>query len=646
MAESAEDAATLQNDQTEPENISTLAENGAAVAENRLVESSASASSSLAANAAGSKAQPGFLQNQVVDVANKRPVRPATLAKVTPRRPCRHLLPSVQRPVKPRDLLDSEWIQSQAPEPECMSDRLLDLAGVARLLRFCPTMLAPGSVAAVLQRYRQKKEPAPFMEHFEEELQAWQQSALKWLSAAQRHGLAFPVPALKLQEWIARANAMLPNPTDEVEESYKVPFSAELLESAKTVLKQKLEAERRVKDDRLVSAIGRLHINRTPGRHKGNYVSLHPSRQRRASVTHAEAQFYNELWRFGDRLEQSSQLCNASDFTKSLLSHYETLVEAWDVLDSNGNGVVDFNEFVLGCRKIHINGKLRQIFEQLSSDGVLLHLNDLDPSLKSEAQRRTIKHEMKVKQREEKRLQDLALPPVERLIKPMYSVNEDAGDFDPDTVEDFAKNRVPFGTTTSSGNKARKRGSLMMAQTTGEVRNFISQGSDRSAPLPDVAKDIHSALIKKYRTLTAAWDDLDSNEDSVLQFHEFVAGCRKLHIRGNLRLMFMELCSGKFAQVSKEDDHNAGEPHQVLQMTDLDPSMKEEADRRRNAWIERHKLHEQELQDHAEQGYHFGKRMSSSASIRSDPPEIQDGVIRRSSGSTGIINAPDRKSVV
>ena len=79
--------------------------------------------------------------------------------------------------------------------------------------------------------------------------------------------------------------------------------------------------------------------------------------------------------------------------------------------------------------------------------------------------------------------------------------------------------------------------------------------------MPCSALDFRNALLKKYGSLSKAWEELDTNRDACLQFHEFTAGCRKIQFRGNLRKVFEELSS---------------DGGQSLRMADLDASMKAE----------------------------------------------------------------------
>ena len=53
-----------------------------------------------------------------------------------------------------------------------------------------------------------------------------------------------------------------------------------------------------------------------------------------------------------------------------------------------GDGVLQFNEFVAGCRKIDFRGNLRKIFEEISTDGEVLKMQDLDPKAKGPTQYR------------------------------------------------------------------------------------------------------------------------------------------------------------------------------------------------------------------------------------------------------------------
>ena len=60
-----------------------------------------------------------------------------------------------------------------------------------------------------------------------------------------------------------------------------------------------------------------------------------------------------------------------------------------------------------------------------------------------------------------------------------------------------------------------------------------------------VTPEFKAAMIKKYFSLERAWEELDLNKDGVLQFHEFVRGCREVNFRGNLQRIFKELTGGR-----------------------------------------------------------------------------------------------------
>jgi len=546
--------------------------------------------------------------------APSKPLSPRSPGK---RRPQRQLLPVVGlTPVQPRGVIDTDWIQSQTVEPGWLSDRTLDATGVLRLLRCCPTMLARGSVPQVLHKYRQKEQHIPWMGKFEEEIQEWQRSILKWLQAADRHGVDFQVEPAKLQDWIARAESMLPAAE---ESSDAIPFTAELVESARRVLTLKVQLEKDHKVNSVQNTVTRLY-NLSKKANKF-YGPQHVGKQRRKVVTLAEARFYFDLWRAVDRLESASSLCTASDFMKSLMSKYDNIFEAWDKLDTNGNGTVDFHEFVSGCRNIRVNGKLKQIFQQLSSDGELLQLTDLDPKADPK-----LLHEQKLRAQmvQERRLARIArrkLPSLHRLC--MHREDLNVGHFDPETVQDFAKRRLPAKIDQKNkrqGDRSNVKGRAMWAQTSGEVTALINSWAEHHVPLRNAGlKEFHKMLLKKYKGLPQAWDDMDSNEDGVLQFHEFVAGCRKLQLRAQYRSMFQDLCSGESRPASRQESEQ-----QVLHMTDLDPSLKDVEENRMNMLVERKQEREQAVQEHATS---LSPQRFSRSSLSTREPSNQDSLV-------------------
>eukprot|EP00747_Dinoflagellata_sp_TGD_P126898 gnl/TRDRNA2_/TRDRNA2_174326_c0_seq6.p1 gnl/TRDRNA2_/TRDRNA2_174326_c0~~gnl/TRDRNA2_/TRDRNA2_174326_c0_seq6.p1 ORF type:complete len:227 (-),score=28.65 gnl/TRDRNA2_/TRDRNA2_174326_c0_seq6:103-783(-) len=83
-------------------------------------------------------------------------------------------------------------------------------------------------------------------------------------------------------------------------------------------------------------------------------------------------------------------------------------------------------------------------------------------------------------------------------------------------------------------------GRLRSAETLGEVHHMLTRPEARTGP-PDTVKEFKAALIKKFGKLEYAWHEMDTNTDGVLQFHEFVAVCRRIQFAGNLKKIFTEL---------------------------------------------------------------------------------------------------------
>eukprot|EP00928_Gymnodinium_smaydae_P039550 TRINITY_DN26996_c0_g1_i2.p1 TRINITY_DN26996_c0_g1~~TRINITY_DN26996_c0_g1_i2.p1 ORF type:complete len:536 (-),score=89.06 TRINITY_DN26996_c0_g1_i2:80-1687(-) len=70
-------------------------------------------------------------------------------------------------------------------------------------------------------------------------------------------------------------------------------------------------------------------------------------------------------------------------FKAALIKKYGSLESAWEAMDSNGDGSLQFFEFVSGCRRIQFNGNLKGIFREIARDGEL-HMEDLDPILNAQ----------------------------------------------------------------------------------------------------------------------------------------------------------------------------------------------------------------------------------------------------------------------
>lgn len=476
--------------------------------------------------------------------------------------------PVVPLPSIPRRIVDTDTIRNQPLERGCMSERELDASGALRMLRFCPAALAPGSVAEVQLQFRDKMRSPRLAPMFEGEVAAWREITHRKLQAAVRHGAEVVGGAKELSQWVARANALLCR-KDEVD---CAPLTLDLLQAAKTLHTIVQDEEKHQQRQKLMEVVERLHAP-TP----------------RSQQDSTESQCLPQLQNFdGCHAEHDSHQCTAKDFVKALMKKYESVEDAWDDLDVNGDGVLQFHEFVAGCRKVHIVGNLRRLFDDLSSnDGESIRLTDIDPSMKQEEHRRTTFHTETIRQRRIKRASYLHSPANVRLSTPRQQ-RDGHGDFDLDMVWSHCKDiaapmcrhsrsrwAVEVGDSevgggkcsTSELNSTGGRAGLDLMQTTGEIYHLLNNTSWRvgDRPVPCSAKDLCNALLKKFMRLDYAWDQLDLNGDGVLQFHEFVAGCRRINVHGNLRQMFNAVSS---------------DGGKSVRLTDLDPSMRGEEERR------------------------------------------------------------------
>jgi len=78
-----------------------------------------------------------------------------------------------------------------------------------------------------------------------------------------------------------------------------------------------------------------------------------------------------------ERLEAGS----AETFRQLLLSKCGSIAAAWEALDKDGSGGLDYREFVEACRGMGFQGNLRKIFSEFdpSGDGVI-SIRELDPA--------------------------------------------------------------------------------------------------------------------------------------------------------------------------------------------------------------------------------------------------------------------------
>jgi Ca2+-binding EF-hand superfamily protein len=228
-------------------------------------------------------------------------------------------------------------------------------------------------------------------------------------------------------------------------------------------------------------------------------LSLSRDSSRRNSGSNFEVGSSQTLGEVHLKLQRSFSLSpppsSAKAFRLALKKKFGKFEYAWQEIDSNNDGALQFNEFVRACRNMQFSGNLRRIFDELTGGDDILRPEQLEPGL-------------------ETRLESMAK----------------------------SKPRTP--------SLSAERGSDFQGgascQTLGEVHAML-QRPDARAPPPSNAKEFKQALIKKFGKLEYAWDEIDSNDDGSLQFNEFVRACRNMQFSGNFRKIFDDLTGGKDA---------------------------------------------------------------------------------------------------
>eukprot|EP00929_Paragymnodinium_shiwhaense_P107913 TRINITY_DN7425_c0_g1_i1.p1 TRINITY_DN7425_c0_g1~~TRINITY_DN7425_c0_g1_i1.p1 ORF type:complete len:1168 (-),score=282.35 TRINITY_DN7425_c0_g1_i1:92-3595(-) len=177
----------------------------------------------------------------------------------------------------------------------------------------------------------------------------------------------------------------------------------------------------------------------------------------------------------------------------ALVQKYGSMEYAWQELDSNDDGLLQFGEFLSGCRRLKRPGlgetQARSLFAEMAGpSGEAIAPIALDPEL-------------------------------------------------PSRLEQVRRHRAKRKAYVDGG---KKQGLCM--DTAAEVSWVLEQGLLRDkAPPPSDAKSFKAALIKKYGKLENAWEEMDYNGDGALQFYEFTSACRRIQFHGNLRKIFDEL---------------------------------------------------------------------------------------------------------
>lgn len=220
--------------------------------------------------------------------------------------------------------------------------------------------------------------------------------------------------------------------------------------------------------------------------------------------------------------------CDAKTYKSALLKKFWSLELAWEALDTNGDGSLDFAEFTRACRQIEFSGNLKKIFKELTQGEDMLRPELLDPELPAKLQRLRLNEKDSPRQALQKR------------------------DASPDV--------------SSSGFNHGRRGSN--AETLGEVHLLLSSARTNSGPLSD-ARSFKNALLKKFQRFDVAWEEIDSNENDTIEFSEFLRACRMMNFAGNLKQIYKELTRGE----------------KVMKPAFLDPSLPKDLEKIRSSGL-------------------------------------------------------------
>jgi len=123
------------------------------------------------------------------------------------------------------------------------------------------------------------------------------------------------------------------------------------------------------------------------------------------------------------------------------------------------------------------------------------------------------------------------------------------------------KEWYPEGKAAESPTQATSR------QSKGKAAKLTPRSS-KDKPWVNEARLFKLAMRKNFGSLLRAWLEADSNEDDVLQFHEFVAICRRMNFIGSLQNIFEQLIGGP----------EAAEERDFIEPTDLDPQLSAQLD--------------------------------------------------------------------
>ncbi|CAK0811858.1 unnamed protein product [Prorocentrum cordatum] len=244
-----------------------------------------------------------------------------------------------------------------------------------------------------------------------------------------------------------------------------------------------------------------------------------------------------------------------ADFLSFLVSNFGDVVRAWrKTLDLDGNGRLQFQEFLAGCKKAGYRDDLKTIWKSLDCKGKgFVELIDLDADAGQ-------------------KLNDFR-----DFLEENYQTLEDVWErvFDSNgsgrcTKDDFVASCARIGWP---GNALQMFGWLDLSGTNitldemdliGMSRRAKAVMSAKERVLERQAKDAEQAaamlqkfrdyLRKRYGSLVKAWRTyLDPDGDGKLQFTEFCAKCREMGFQGNLKALWLSLDEDGTGYVSLDE---------------------------------------------------------------------------------------------
>jgi len=340
---------------------------------------------------------------------------------------------------------------------------------------------------------------------------------------------------------------------------------------------------------------------------------------------------------------RSGPPCDAKAFKNALLKKFERLDVAWEEMDTNGDGLLDFNEFTRACRSISFAGNFKMIFQELTKGGDTFKPELLDPNLPDKLEAMRVGR-LRKRSKEAGVVEGLAAfigtrttegPGDMHLTSPLKTFKNalvkkfnhhdghqyisilgtawDEIDTNCDGLVDFIEFTRACRTIQFKGNLkqifkdftdgedtmrpevlddslpaeleklrsnrvqgAPQKGSGATfdqtmhgsAATLGEVHMKMQRAQTRAGP-PCDARAFKLALIKKFGKYVQAWQEIDGNGDGLLQYDEFVRACRSIQFNGNFKKIFQELTGGE--ECLRPELLDASLPAELLKLRKASP---------------------------------------------------------------------------